>query len=318
MRNMKIMETVNSRKDYEKVEAHDRFAFPADVHRVTAGRGGEALLICGSDKTALLDCGMAYCGADIAVNIEKVLGDKPLDYILLTHSHYDHIGALPWIREHYPDALVCGSEKCASILSKDSARKLMVELGTEARNQYAPGSDAKIRTDGLHVDKVLSHGESIAIGDRCGVKEEIVAYETRGHTDCSLSFLLLPERLLFTSESTGILEGSDYIHTPFLKSFPDSIDSLKRCMALKPEYICLPHYGMLPKEFNETYFEMFEAECHRKLNLIREMNREGLTEEEMLERYIDRYWTPAKLEEQPFEAFVINSRHIVKALLRAL
>ena len=43
-------------------DGFDRFSFPADVQRVTAGYGGEALLVYGSEKTALIDCGMAYCG----------------------------------------------------------------------------------------------------------------------------------------------------------------------------------------------------------------------------------------------------------------
>ena len=39
-------------------EDHDRFSFPGPVYRVSGGHGGEALLIAGSQKTALLDCGI--------------------------------------------------------------------------------------------------------------------------------------------------------------------------------------------------------------------------------------------------------------------
>ena len=47
---------------------HNRFSFPGPVYRVTGGHGGEALLIAGSDKTALIDCGMAYCGQETVKN----------------------------------------------------------------------------------------------------------------------------------------------------------------------------------------------------------------------------------------------------------
>ena len=70
----------------------DRFGFPADVYRVTAGFGGEALLIVGSEKTALLDCGMAYCGSRMVEKLARRLaenGREKLDYIILSHSHYD-------------------------------------------------------------------------------------------------------------------------------------------------------------------------------------------------------------------------------------
>ena len=49
----------------------DRFAFPGCIHRVTAGNGGEALLIVGSEKTAIIDCGMAYCGSEMIKKLKK-------------------------------------------------------------------------------------------------------------------------------------------------------------------------------------------------------------------------------------------------------
>ena len=288
---------------------YDRFEFPCRIERVTAGHGGEALLILGSEKNALLDCGMAYCGPKTVNNILKACSS--LDYILLSHSHYDHIGALPYIREAFPQAVVCGSEKCSRVLPRENAHRLMKELGTAARDLYDPDSAEEIRTDGLSVDRVLKDGDVISLG-----RETITAYETKGHTDCSMSYMLEPVRLLFTSESTGILEGENYIHTPLLKSFSQGLESLEKCRRLNPEYICLPHFGMLPAAFNSKYFEMFRQECDSKTDFVREMMSEGLDREEMFRRYIRRYWTPEKMDEQPFEAFEINSGHILDALIR--
>lgn len=316
-----VMTSENTTKKFNRSEdveifstfgkEHDRFSFPCDVRRVTAGHGGEALLVVGSAANALIDCGMAYCGREMVENMKKT-GLKP-DYVLLSHSHYDHIGALPYIREAFPDAVICGSEKCAHILEKESARKLMKELGTEARDLYVPGSREEIPVEGLKTDRVLHDGDSIDLGDKV-----ITAYETKGHTDCSMSFFLEPDKLLFTSESTGILEGKDYVHTPILKSFTDAAASLEKCRNLGARHVCLPHFGMLPDDFTDRFFDMFEEECKSKTGFVRCMKEEGLTEEEMLERYIKRYWNPAKEQEQPFEAFAINSRHILKALLKEI
>lgn len=292
-------------------EDFDRFKFPCNITRVTAGHGGEALLIKGSEKNALIDCGMAYCGEKTADNLSAVTDN--LDYILLSHSHYDHIGGLPYIKDRFPDAVVCGSEKCASIIEKPSARKLMSELGNEARELYDPSNTVPVRTEGLKADLVLHDGDFVSLGN-----ETITAFETKGHTDCSMSYLLDPVKLLFTSESTGILEGEDYVHTPVLKSFSDAFLSLENCRRINAKYICLPHFGMLPEGYNETFFNKFEAECKSKLNFVQSMINEGISEEEMFERYTKKYWTPAKEAEQPYEAFAINSGHILKALLREL
>lgn len=101
-------------------DGFDRFAFPGKQYRVTAGRGGEAILIIGSEKTAIIDCGMAYCGGDVVKNIKDKLaeeGRNTLDFAFLTHSHYDHMGALPYIRRAFPEVIVYGSTHCQEILA---------------------------------------------------------------------------------------------------------------------------------------------------------------------------------------------------------
>ena len=103
-----------------------------------------------------------------------------------------------------------------------------------------------------------------------------------------------------------------------MKSFPHSIASSFRCEALHPSYICLPHFGMIPGRMNTGYFALYRNECKSKMDFVRNMLHSGMSYEEMLDRYIERYWSPIKESEQPFEAFRINSGHILNALIRAV
>ena len=320
---MKIPETnINIELFSRFGENFDRFHFPAQIIRVTSGHGGESLLIDGSEKTALYDCGMAYCGADTADNIVETLDQlkeqgrinkATLDYILLSHSHYDHMGGLPYILERFPDAMVYGSEKCKAVLDRENAKKLILQLGEDARKLYTPENNEPLKMDPIRVDAVLHDGDTISLGE-----ETITAYETKGHTDCSLSFYLMPVSLLLASESTGILEGENYVHTPCLKSFPDSIESSYKCEVLHAKHIALPHFGMIPQWMNDHYFILFREECESKTDYVKDMLKQGLSYDEMLEKYIVKYWSPIKESEQPFEAFRINSGHILNALLRAI
>ena len=297
-------------------EDFDRYAFPGEIYRVTSGHGGEALLIVGSAKTALIDCGMAYCGWNTVENIRRVLKYKDrnsLDYVFLTHSHYDHMGALSYVIKEFPECIVYGSEHCRQILARPNARKLIKKLGETARSLYDPQSGDEILVDNIRVNNVLMDGDEVSLGE-----EKIVALETRGHTDCSLTYVLEPLGLMFTSESTGILEDSDYINTPFLKSFSDSIASIEKCRAYKPDYICLSHFGMIPSEFNEKYWQISRDAHYEKLKFIKALKTRGLNSDEILEEYLKKYWNPEIEEEQPKEAFLINSENIIKAALREL
>ncbi len=297
-------------------ESHDRFAFPANIHRVTSGNGGETFLIIGSEKTALYDCGMAYCGKATVANIKQKLAEqnrKQLDFVFLSHSHYDHIGALPYIRQAFPETCVYGGEKAQSVLQRPNARKLIQELGTSARDLFLPGSREEISVDGLGVDIVLHDGDAVSLG-----KEKIIALETKGHTDCSMSYAFEPARLLFASESTGMLEIGETVHTPFLKSYHDAVSSMEKCMAYQADYLCLPHFGLLPQDFNGQYWKLLADACAEKLAFIRDMHGKGLSEEEMLAHYVDKYWDVRMEEIQPKDAFLINSKAIIKAFLKAV
>lgn len=287
----------------------DRLDFPGDIHWVAAGCGGNGILINGSTKSAVIDCGMAYCGAETAANIRKYTDH--LDYIICSHSHYDHIGAIPYILDEFPSAAVCGSEKCSKIFQREGARRFMKEMGINARDIYDPGSKEDIRTDNLHVDVILHEGDIISLG-----REKIKAYETKGHTDCSLSFLLQSESLLFASESTGILEAGDYIHTPVLKSFDDAFNSIDKCRNIGARHVCLPHFGLIPESFNETYFRKYEAACKEKISYVKSMIEQNTPENVMQEEFIERYKIPSGEKLQPFKAYAENARHILSAILR--
>ena len=294
---------------------HDRFGFPEGVYRMTSMRGGETYLIAGSEKTALYDCGMAYCGPYTAANIKEKLnelGRDKLDYILLSHSHYDHMGALPYIKREFPEAIVVGSAKCARILSRPGAREAIGELGKTARELYTPGSSVEIITDGLQVDIVAGDGDVISLGE-----EQVRVLETKGHTDCSLTYAVEPMGLLICSESTGIIESITYVNTPILKSFDDSQISLAKCREYGAEYICLPHFGLLPKHMNEKYWQMFEDACREVIGFARDLEKKRQNIEEMTRSYYNKYWNPKFIKEQPVEAYMINAEATVKAALKA-
>ncbi len=291
-------------------DEHDRFAFPEGIIRVTGGHGGESILFCGSEKTALLDCGNSYCGPVTAENLKEALGGRKLDYVMLSHSHYDHIGALPYIKQAFPEATVLGAKNAARILPRPGARKVMKELGEASRDMYEPGCTVEIITDGLEVDKVIGEGDVIDLGGRT-----ITVMETKGHTDCSLSFVLEPDSILFASESTGILENIDYIHTPILKGFDNAMIAFEKCKNCKVKHISLPHFGLIPEHFNETYWELYQKEIDKKFDFLRELKAQGKTDEEIYELYAEKYWQPLKAQEQPYEAFAINSKHIVRVFL---
>ena len=299
---------------FENFAGHDRTDFPSPLVRVTGGPGGEAILILGSEKTALYDCGMACFADNLIENLKTVLNaeGKTLDYILLSHTHYDHIGALPYVLQVWPEAQVCGLQKAKEVFAHPNARATMERLGNNAKTLYGV-EGIEITAAGMRVDRVLADGDSISLG-----AETITAYETKGHTDCSASYLLSPEKILFTSESTGMQVTSMLVQTSPLKSYDDCFASAARLKTFDVNDLILPHYGRLPSFRNQTYFDDFIKEAELEQHMLEEAIRQGLSDDELLQLHMRRYWSEKRNKAQPFAAYALNTQIIIKQLRKKL
>lgn len=299
---------------FENFAGYDRTDFPRPLVRVTGGPGGEAILILGSEKTALYDCGMACFADNLIENLKTVLNaeGKTLDYILLSHTHYDHIGALPYVLQVWPEAQVCGLQKAKEVFAHPNARATMERLGNNAKALYGV-EGIEITAAGMRVDRVLADGDSISLG-----AETITAYETKGHTDCSASYLLSPEKILFTSESTGMQVTSMLVQTSPLKSYDDCFASAARLKTFDVNDLILPHYGRLPSFRNQTYFDDFIKEAELEQHMLEEAIRQGRSDDELLQLHMRRYWSEKRNKAQPFAAYALNTQIIIRQLRKKL
>lgn len=299
---------------FENFAGHDRTDFPSPLVRVTGGPGGEAILILGSEKTALYDCGMACFADNLIENLKTVLNaeGKTLDYILLSHTHYDHIGALPYVLQVWPEAQVCGLQKAKEVFAHPNARATMERLGNNAKALYGV-EGIEITAAGMRVDRVLADGDRISLG-----AETITAYETKGHTDCSASYLLSPEKILFTSESTGMQVTSMLVQTSPLKSYDDCFASAARLKTFDVNDLILPHYGRLPSFRNQTYFDDFIKEAELEQHMLEEAIRQGRSDDELLQLHMRRYWSEKRNKAQPFAAYALNTQIIIRQLRKKL
>ena len=293
---------------HRNFQGHDRFDVPEPIYRVTGGNGGESYLIIGSEKTALLDCGMACWSRELITNIHEKLDPlgRPLDCVLMSHTHYDHIGALPYIIDEWPEVKACGAAKALQVFGSEIARQTMRELGDNASDLY--GVDfGPVKTDGLRVDIVMKDGDEIDLGDL-----KAVFYEAKGHTDCSASYMIEPMKVLFLSESIGQYQGPGKMDVSVLKSFDQSLEAAERMRKLGANRIVSMHYGFIPEYYNDRYFEEYIKEAGWERELIKKCIKKGLSDQEISDIHDIFYWEEDLRQAHPYDAYHMNTMITIK------
>ena len=288
---------------------------------VTGGRGGDSHLVIGGQKTAIFDTGMAWCGLKVIDNICKVFREegtpeRKLDCIFLTHSHYDHLGALPLILARWPQAVVYAAPHCKWVLSRPNAIKAMRRLNEGAAVLFNEGILPDYEDALMRVDTEVRQGDVVELGN-CPV--EIL--ETPGHTQCSLSFFIDKE-LMIASESTGYTSKTGRVNTTYIISHKDALASIRRCEELAPKKIVSPHYGLLDPEATRLYWtKCWNAACYSRDFILKEAARlksQGRKPEveEILDACFNEFYDEVCRYEQPYRAWKINYSEAIRTVLR--
>lgn len=309
------MKVYYTRDDVQNIDGFDRYAYPASVVRVTAGAGSDALLYFMKEKTVLIDCGMAYCAELLIENIREALGDKrDLDAVFVTHSHYDHMGALSEVKRVWPHAIVYGSAYAKYTLSRERTFDGISHMSDVAAKEYTGEClEAPLDMSRMQIEEVIDDNTAVEFGE-----ERIVGLETPGHTNCCMSFYLEKEKILVLSESTGMVRGPECTTTCILKDFHQAMTSVERCRQFPAEYYVFPHYGILSAPLAEGVFQAVIKDMHEKETMVTKMYGSGISTEEILHKYMEKYWKQLDSSDVPYEAFYTNSVWEVKAILKEL
>ena len=69
------------------------------------------------EKTCLIDTVESDFFLPFLENLRQVIGDRPLDYVVINHMEPDHSGSLALLRQYYPDVKIIGNKKTFDMMS---------------------------------------------------------------------------------------------------------------------------------------------------------------------------------------------------------
>ena len=278
------------------------------IFDVRAHKAESAFLIDDGTTSILYDSGFAFTAEKVAQNIKEVLGSRNLDYIFLTHSHYDHVLGSAYLLKHWPDAKVVAGEYAAKIFAKDSAKNVMRDLDSKFAKACGAGEYEDL-TDNLRVDVSVSDGDIITAGN---LKFSVI--NLPGHTRCSVGFYCADLKLLLACETLGVLNGENDVFPLYLVGYKMVIESFEKIEKLDIEAVLAPHYGLITGDVARNYLKLGKESSISVANEIVEKLKNGVAKEKILEDYRKQIYHGYAKEIYPIDAMNLNTRIMIDLL----
>jgi glyoxylase-like metal-dependent hydrolase (beta-lactamase superfamily II) len=191
----------------------------------------------------LFDGGFAGAGEIYAEAIEAILGKRHPKILFLTHVHWDHCGAVSYLKRRFPSMRIAASKRAAEILKRRSAVELIGRLNANAESivpalsEIDPSHLIDEPFQPFKIDRSLEDGDVIRLEE--GLSVEVLA--TPGHTRDHLSYYIPEKKILVAAEASGCLDSQGEIITEFLADYDAYVSSLKRLAGLPVEILCQGH-----------------------------------------------------------------------------
>ena len=162
------------------------------------------------DRTILIDAGTGFQSDEVIPSLKKMLNGRPLDVMILTHRHYDHVGGAGAVIKEFNPKVYAGKMDAEPLRKGDVTSTLGADFGGELEPMDI-------------ID--LNDGEIVDIG-----AHKLRVIETPGHTIGSISLYDEVTRSLFTGD-TVFVGGIGRYDLP-TASVDKLIESLKRLSEL--------------------------------------------------------------------------------------
>ena len=198
-------------------------------------------LLEGDECSLIISGGMSYLVPVVRDQLDAFgIDEKRIQKLLILHSHFDHVGLVPFFLRRYPDLQVYASARAWQILQMPKGIETINIFGrlVAARMEvtgWLEGEDLEWRDD--VVGKVVSEGTTIDLG---GLTAQIL--ETPGHSSCSISAYVPEIQALFPSDGGGIPYGETILPSGN-SNFTQYQQSLERLQSLNVDMFCADHYG---------------------------------------------------------------------------
>lgn len=223
----------------------------------------------GSHESMIISGGMSHILSLVVSQCRQFQIDiENVNNVLILHSHFDHIGIIPFLMKANPKLKVYASKRAWEILNNPKSIDTINEFSQQLA-EHMGMAKALLEYDtswpyGVS-GEIISEGDVIYLGN---IKVNIM--ETPGHSSCSISAYVPELKAVFPSDGGGIpYKGT--IVTAANSNFDLYQQSLQRLNALDVEFVCSDHFGYSWGTEATEHFSLAIESAEKERRMIEEI-----------------------------------------------
>ena len=262
----------------------------------------------------IFDAGFTALAHEYETCIKEILGDRKPAYLFLTHSHFDHIGAVSHFKSIWPKLQIAGSVRCHEILLKQKAIKLIRDLNLEGTKN--------LKKMGIHplneqpfepfdIDILITPDQKIELSSDIIV----TAFNTPGHTWDFMSYWIPKKKILIASEAVACCESNGYLQPEFLVDFDAYLLSLRKIKNLDAKILCAGHHAVFTGKDAPGHIQASVKAANDYLTMTQDflVQEKGNLDCTVL-RIKAVEWDNRPWPKQPESAYLLNTSQRVKII----
>lgn len=203
-------------------------------------------LLEGDNSSMIVSGGLSYLLLEILEQFKKfAIDENRIQKILILHSHFDHVGIIPFLKRRHPKIEIYASQRAWEILQMDKAILTINEFSRNAARRMKK-EDIYFHFD-LEWKKDIS-GKTVQEGNRIDLGGlEVSILEIPGHSSCCIAAYIPELQVLFPTDGGGIPFNQTIISSGN-SNFTKYQENLERMKKLEVQYYCADHYGYITGE----------------------------------------------------------------------
>ena len=208
----------------------------------------------GRDNAILINGAMSYILPDVLEQMKTFgIDAEKIGKILILHSHFDHVGIVPYFKRKYPGIDVYASAPAWKIFSMPKAIEVMNSYSKLSATWW--GAESALAADDLDwrddiTGLALAEGDKIDLG---GVTLQIM--DTPGHSNCSITAYEPERKIMFASDAAGI-PYKDFCFPSMNTNMTQYLASLEKLKPLPVSYLCGDHYGYITGDEASRFLDL--------------------------------------------------------------